>query len=417
MSIGEKIYDVCIVGAGPAGSTAAIYIATQGKSVLLLEKEKFPRDKICGDAFTIRAQKHLEKFGILQEIVENNKGKYAKSGGFVSPSGISFIDTGSNSDRPLVMSIKRIIADEMLAKKARRAGVNLVEKYEATNPKFMESSKLWQINCRDKDKPQYRARILIAADGANSFIARSLGIVKNNPGAICSRSYIESGSHEFPYDGVVFYPKKLLPGYCALFREANDDLVFCCYITPGGKHSINELKTVHYSVLETDPFVSEALGPSPKKEKMKSAPLRPGGVEKSYGDNLLIIGDAAGHIDPLTGQGIQYAMDAAYIASVAVDKAFKRNNFSSDFFKGYHSVCMKLFGKGFKWSDKMSRTCAKYPVLLDAFASVCRKKGPSFMKNWAKIMTGSKSKLDFYMPGIALPLITESIRNYLRARN
>jgi menaquinone-9 beta-reductase len=70
------------------------------------------------------------------------------------------------------------------------------------------------------------------------------------------------------------------------------------------------LKRLHEDAIKKDPFISKALGPNPKVERMRAAPLRLGsqGVPQSYDDHLLIIGDAAGHIDPLTGEGIHTAM-------------------------------------------------------------------------------------------------------------
>ncbi len=111
---------------------------------------------------------------------------------------------------------------------------------------------------------------------------------------------IQNNKH-FKPDGVVFYPSKLLPGYCAIIREANDELNFCTYIIPGGVAKNEDLKDIHEDLMVNDPYVSKALGPNPDIEPMKAASLRFGGIDKSYYNHLLIIGDAAGFIDPLTG--------------------------------------------------------------------------------------------------------------------
>src|SRR5439155_24262654 len=71
---GRMTFDVCIVGAGPSGATCAWYRAKAGKKVLLLEKRKFPRDKICGDAVCLNAQNHMAKMGVLQELEAEKKG-------------------------------------------------------------------------------------------------------------------------------------------------------------------------------------------------------------------------------------------------------------------------------------------------------------------------------------------------------
>ena len=85
------IYDVAIVGAGPAGATAAYFLAKSGKRVVLLEKHTFPRDKRCGDAWCEPALDILEEMGVLQQLVAEGAVQFVRSGGLVSPSGLSFV--------------------------------------------------------------------------------------------------------------------------------------------------------------------------------------------------------------------------------------------------------------------------------------------------------------------------------------
>ena len=98
----EKIYDICIIGAGPAGSTCAYYLAQKGFEPLILEKKEFPRDKICGDAFTQRCFVHLERMGVLHKLIEENKGHWTALGGLVSPSGITYIGDSASETQRLV---------------------------------------------------------------------------------------------------------------------------------------------------------------------------------------------------------------------------------------------------------------------------------------------------------------------------
>lgn len=90
-SLPEGDYDAVIVGAGPSGSTTAFYLARGGARVALLEKETFPRDKFCGDAVCTPAIRILEDMGVMQELKDHNEVKFADNGGFVSPSGLSYI--------------------------------------------------------------------------------------------------------------------------------------------------------------------------------------------------------------------------------------------------------------------------------------------------------------------------------------
>ncbi|MFN4261100.1 MAG: geranylgeranyl reductase family protein [Gemmataceae bacterium] len=408
---GMDMYDVCVVGAGPSGATCAYYLAEQGKRVLLLEKKKFPRDKLCGDAICTRAQTHLKRMGVLQEVLAENKGRWAAIGGFVSPSGISFIGNSARKEHgALVIAIKRIILDEKVARAAQRAGAELIEETPVQGAAFSTADECWTVY--GKNGSTFRARALVAADGASSPLARSLGIVTTGPDAVCSRTYIRASSTAFDADGVVYYPPELLPGYCALFREAGDELNFCCYIIPGGSCQSADLNHIYARILATDPHIRAHLGDQPDMERMRGAPLRLGGISRSYADQLLIVGDAAGHIDPLTGEGIQYGMDAAALAARTLGEAFAVGDLSARFLKRYQQRWMKSFGWDFAWSRKLALFCGKYPLFLDACAEVTRRKGASFLVEWAEVMTGYRPKSAFLRPRLALPLLWEAGKQF-----
>ena len=84
----EGCYDALVIGAGPSGTCAAFYLAQKGYKVIMIERKEFPREKICGDAITTIAQKHIRALGIdLNEMVANKEAWWAQSGGFVSPNG------------------------------------------------------------------------------------------------------------------------------------------------------------------------------------------------------------------------------------------------------------------------------------------------------------------------------------------
>ena len=326
MSGSARIYDVCIVGAGPSGATCAYYLAQRGKSVLLLEKKKFPRDKLCGDAVCTNAQTHLERMGVLQELEAENKGLWTRMGGLIGPEGTGFLaDSSHSTGRSLVMAVKREILDEKIARAAVRAGAELKEEHEFARASLDRGEGVWTVDAQhDRAPVQFRARALVAADGALSRVTQALGIPTTPPDGICSRAYVKAGTHNFDADGVCFYTSELVPGYAALFRHADGDVNYCCYIISGGTCTIEDLHEMHHKLLREHPNVIAALGPNAQIEKMRGAPLRLGGIAKSYYDHMLIIGDAAGHIDPLTGEGIHHAMDGGEIAATTLAEALER---------------------------------------------------------------------------------------------
>jgi geranylgeranyl reductase family protein len=407
-------FDVAIVGAGPSGSSCAYYLAKEGKRVLLLEKKQFPRDKLCGDAVCTNAQIHLKRMGVLQEILAEKKGHWAEIGGLVSPSGIRFIaNSAPHTGGSLVIAIKRVILDEKIARAAQRAGAHLVENYAVAGAEFSKIDRSWTIHAKSDKEPVYQARVLVACDGSSSSLARSMGLVKTAPDAVCSRAYIKADTTNFDADGVLFYPPEIVPGYCALFREAQGELNFACYIIPGGRCVPADLQRAHHKFLNYGP-VKEALGPRVQMERMRGAGLRLGGIKKSFADHLLIVGDAAGHIDPLTGEGIHHCMDAAEMAAQTLIEAFAENDFRASFLKRYQERWHKAFGRDFFWSRKLAQITAKFPIFLDACAAVSRKRGPGFLAEWATVMTGAKPKSAFLRPRIVLPLLWEAGRQFLK---
>jgi len=212
--------------------------------------------------------------------------------------------------------------------------------------------------------------VLICADGATSKLATKLGYCTEAPKGVCSRAYIKGGTHKTNFDGkpinsvaeidrsvtgVCFYPKESLPGYSAIFRYPNDELNFCYYLIPSGKDGWcgnvreSDLARLHNDAIKRDPFISAALGPNADIERMKAASLRLGGqgLNSTYDDHLLIVGDAAGHIDPLTGEGIHTAMMGGKAAAKTLLEMKKSGDYSLNTTRNYHKRWMQAFGHDF----------------------------------------------------------------------
>jgi len=172
---------------------------------------------------------------------------------------------------------------------------------------------------------------------------------------------------------------------------------------------------MHDDIMKNDPFVSKCLGPNPNIERMKSASLRLGGIEKSWGEHLLIIGDAAGFIDPLTGEGIQYALESGYLAANVLRDCLKKGDVSAAALKRYHRDWYRSWGHEFWLSMKMSLVLYRFPIFLDATANMVKKKGAKFLAEWAEVMTGTKSKTWFLRfevwPFMTLEILAQLWRN------
>ncbi len=424
-SVTDPVFDALIVGAGPAGATTAYYLAKAraqdtrkggAPRVALLEKAHFPRDKVCGDAWCAPALDILEDMGVLQQLEAEGLVRDTRAGGFISPSGHCFV---SNGDEPgsagtRVYAIKRMICDERIARAAEHAGARLFEGAAVIGAQ-LEDDGLWSVRCGDGT--QLRSRVLVAADGANSQLARRLGLITTGATGFAARQYVAGGTHNFRADGVLFYPHYILPGYVALFRHYNDDIDLGSYVIPGGAAKGKDLPRIYEERIRRDPFIRAVLGPKAEyQEPLRMAPLRLGGGEQSYARQLLVVGDAAGQTDPLTGEGIHTGMMAGRIAAESIVEMMAKGDFSERACAVYQHRWKAAFGREFPASAMAAQLTFKMPAMLDAANIVAQRRGDAFMQQFGAAMTGVAPKTTFLKPSVALPLATQLARELIFAR-
>eukprot|EP01012_Entosiphon_sulcatum_P039657 TRINITY_DN524_c0_g2_i4.p1 TRINITY_DN524_c0_g2~~TRINITY_DN524_c0_g2_i4.p1 ORF type:complete len:377 (-),score=49.41 TRINITY_DN524_c0_g2_i4:20-1150(-) len=341
----------------------------------------------------------LEKEGYVHDTA---------SGGFIAPSGQGFIDTSGNRDSTArraakTCSIPRIVCDERIARRAAERGAELLEQHEVESASLDKEKGLWTVICSDGQTVQ--GRMLVIADGSNSQLAQTLGLFKSKPTGFCTRQYWRS--HKVKADGVMYFPMYMLPGYFALFKHYNGDVYFGSYMLPGGAITERDLIAVHNHALKNDPFIRAALGEEAEPcEGPKVGPIRIQ-LERSYADHFLIVGDAAGHVDPMTGEGIHTAMQAGKLAATTLTEMFQAGNFTASAGEVYEARVMEEFGFDFRYSHWGTWLIYHCPILLDAMAGVAQRKGKDFMVDFGEIMTGVKPKVNFLQPRLAIPLVLE----------
>ncbi len=325
--------DVIVVGAGP-GSATACYLARAGIDVLVLEKATFPREKVCGDGLTPRAVKSLIGMGVPvgeQDGWVRNKGLRIIGGGVRLE--LPWPELSSYPGYGLVRS--RLDFDETLARTAQKAGARLLEGVTVTGPILDDGGRIMGVQARPTGQPdeperQYRARVVVAADGNSSRLSLAMGLGKRDdrPLGVAVRTYYTSPRHDDDYleswldlwDG-----NRLLPGYGWIFGMGDGT----SNVGLGLLNTSASFKNVDYRDL-----LRRWLAGMPAEwgytEENRTEPVRgaalPMGFNRTphYTRGLLLAGDAGGMVNPFNGEGIAYAMEAGELAAQVIAQALAR---------------------------------------------------------------------------------------------
>jgi menaquinone-9 beta-reductase len=319
--------DVLVVGAGPGGSTAAYHLARHGVDVTLLERATFPREKVCGDGLTPRAVVALRKMGIEPEDhpFERHHGLriYSRKVTLELP-------WPTLEDFPgFGLTMTRGVFDELLARRAQRAGARLRERTEALEP-VVDRGWVTGAVVRDLERgedAEIRARYVVVADGASSRFAGHVGVRRDpsKPIGIAARRYYRIDRHPGPWLEVwmdLWDGDAIMPGYGWLFAMPDGSVNLGAGLlntfrdfkgksAQGVFDAFWRMLPPAWNVNEETAEGTVLSGPLPMGLS-RTPPAQPG---------LLLVGDAAGLVNPFNGEGIAYAMESGELAAELVHDA------------------------------------------------------------------------------------------------
>ncbi len=308
------LVDALVVGAGPAGSAAAIVLARAGRSVLVIDKALFPRDKCCGDGLTTLALRELEPLGLRPEHVPS--WQTVTAAWLRSPSGrevcLPMPDGGM-----FAATTPRRELDAALVQLARSAGADIREGCSLAALRQTNT----HVDAEVEGLGTVRASFVIAADGMWSTTRKLLGV--GEPGYLgewhAFRQYASNVTGTAAQRLYVWFEPDLLPGYAWSFPLPDGRANIGFGVVRDGRYSGADMKHLWAGLIER-PHIRAALGPDATLDDRHTAWPIPAGIDRAVlaADRTLFVGDAARATDVMTGEGIGQAVLTGRLAAEAV---------------------------------------------------------------------------------------------------
>ncbi len=382
--------DVLVIGGGPAGSATGYWLAEAGHDVLVVEKKHFPREKTCGDGLTPRAVRQLQDMGLGDRLEDYHRfdGLRAVAHGIT----LELRWPDHPEFPPYGYVVRRRDLDQLVADNAVKSGVALWTGTEAVAP-IVERGLVRGAVLRRKPADggpaateEVRARYVVVADGANSRFGRALGTARDRryPQGMAIRGYYESPRHDDPWIESALDLRdrsgSSLPGYGWIFPVGDGTV----NVGVGLLSTFRDFKNVNTTHLMNE-FAATApayWGISPDTATCEPTGGRlpmAGSVGPKAGPTFLVVGDAAGSINPFNGEGIDYAYETGRLAADVLHEAL-------------------VTGDGMalqRYPEELDRRFALYYKVARLFAVIIGK--PALMRELTRVGMQSRSLMEWVL--------------------
>lgn len=342
--------DLIVVGAGPAGASLAALAAGRGARVLLLERARFPRDKVCGEFIAADGLAVLERLGLLGQLAMAGARPMdhcqltAKHGGGLALR-LSLIPGVPHA----ALGVTRALLDHALLELAAQNGAEVHELCEVSGP-LVDGGRVTGVRARRTgsrgNEQQHRAALVVAADGRRSILGRSLHPQLGDPQRSYPHSWFGLKVH------LSLDPSRLVRrvelhlfdgGYAGLAPVEGGRTNLCLLARVRELRASGSPQRLLARCLAQNPAARESVGPArPSGEWQSVGPLR-FAARRPAAAGVLFVGDAAGTIDPFCGEGISHALRAAELALPFALTATSRGGLDDTLAQGYSRSWRRSF--------------------------------------------------------------------------
>jgi geranylgeranyl reductase family protein len=362
--------------------------------VLLVDREVFPREKVCGDGLASRALTVLERMGL---------GDWLR--GFPEPEVMLFSSPSGEAvrirpERPEGFSYGRVIPrlrlDAAVVERAVVAGVRLLDGTKVTSLEQGEGG-LHLRGERNGQIVHLDARLAIAADGGQASFTRRLGLIRRPPDLVAVRAYFEGDVG--PETRPEFHVERVtMPGYNWIFPVGGGraNVGTGTLVSTVKEESLNLAKVMRQFVAN-NPYARERLRLAEMVSPVQGHPLRTDlRGTRPYGQRVLVAGEAAGLVNPLSGEGIAYALESGEMAATHTRRALESGDFSEAALSAYGRALHRRYGADHQ-AARFLRIFFKYPWLLNRLVRRMQQ-DPDFALTFGLVVIGVESPRTVFSP-------------------
>jgi menaquinone-9 beta-reductase len=376
------MHDAVIVGAGPGGAATAHFLARRGLDVLLLDRADFPRDKTCGDGLTPRALRVLDDMGILGEVARH--GCAVTGYEVVAPNGKTTSAHITAEHGALV--VRRYTLDEIVLRRAVASGARFESRVNVSHVEPTATG----ARVHAQGGQTFEGRMAVIATGAAFGILTHSGILPRPPRAmLASRAYFDNLPQEVASTFSLRFDGVPMPGYGWVFPVGRHSANIGVGFFPRGAGRPSRTPNQAFDDFIGRYSLRTLLDGARQAGPARGYPIRVDFLTApTFAEHTLLVGEAAGLVNPLTGEGIDYALESGKLAAEHLSQMLQDGDLSNRRLAAYDSLLRARFEKIFRFSTQVRDWYCR-PPLLNVLVPLANRQ-PALRQLLANIVLGER---------------------------